>query len=106
MRDRNYFGTMMVQSGDTDAMISRATRKYSDVLRPALQIVGTQKDVDRVAGMYILVTKRGPIFLADTTVNFDPTAEEIADLTHHVAKTIRKFKVNPKIGRASCRERV
>src|SRR5690554_7908640 len=63
MRDRNYFGTMMVQSGDTDAMISRATRKYSDVLRPALQIVGTQKDVDRVAGMYILVTKRGPIFL-------------------------------------------
>lgn len=97
MRERNYFGAMMVQSGDADAMISGATRKYSDVLRPALQVVGTQKDVDRVAGMYILVTKRGPIFLADTTVNFDPTAEEIADLTHHVAKTIRKFKVNPKI---------
>lgn len=97
MRERNYFGAMMVQSGDADAMISGATRKYSDVLRPALQVIGTQKDVDRVAGMYILVTKRGPIFLADTTVNFDPTAEEIADMTHHIAKTIRKFKVNPKI---------
>ncbi|HLV41442.1 MAG TPA: NADP-dependent malic enzyme [Brumimicrobium sp.] len=97
MRERNYFGAMMVQAGDADAMISGATRKYSDVLRPALQCVGAQKDVDRVAGMYILVTKRGPIFLADTTVNFDPTAEEIADMTHHVAKTIRKFKVNPKI---------
>ncbi|PWH84848.1 NADP-dependent malic enzyme [Brumimicrobium oceani] len=97
MRERNYFGAMMVQSGDADAMISGATRKYSDVLRPALQVVGTQKDVDRVAGMYVLITKRGPIFLADTTVNFDPTAEEIADMTYHVAKTIRKFKVNPKI---------
>ena len=97
MRDRNYFGAMMVQSGDADAMISGATRKYSDVLRPALQVVGTQKDVDCVAGMYVFITKRGPIFLADTTVNFDPTAEEIADMTHHIAKTIRKFKVNPKI---------
>lgn len=97
MRDRNYFGAMMVQSGDADAMISGATRKYSDVLRPALQVIGVQKDVDRVAGMYVLITKRGPIFLADTTVNFNPTAEEIADMTHHVAKMIRKFKVNPKI---------
>lgn len=97
MRERNYFGAMMVQSGDADAMISGATRKYSDVLRPALQVVGTQKDVDRVAGMYVLITKRGPIFMADTTVNFDPSAEEIADMTHHIAKTIRKFKVNPKI---------
>ncbi|PKR82153.1 NADP-dependent malic enzyme [Brumimicrobium salinarum] len=97
MRERNYFGAMMVQSGDADAMISGATRKYSDVLRPALQVIGTQKDVDRVAGMYILITKRGPIFMADTTVNFDPTAEEIADMTHHIAKTIRKFKVNPNI---------
>lgn len=97
MRERNYFGAMMVQSGDADAMISGTTRKYSDVLRPALQVIGTQKDVDRVAGMYVLITKRGPIFLADTTVNFDPTAEEIADMTNNVAKMIRKFKVNPKI---------
>ena len=97
MRERNYFGAMMVQSGDADAMISGATRKYIDVLRPALEVIGVQKDVKRVAGMYILITKRGPIFLADTTVNFDPTAEEIADMTNYIAKTIRRFKIVPKI---------
>lgn len=97
MRERNYFGAMMVHVGDADAMISGATRNYRDVLKPALQVVGTQKEVNRLAGMYILMTKRGPIFLADTTVNFDPTAEEIADMTNHIAKTIRKFKVTPRI---------
>jgi malate dehydrogenase (oxaloacetate-decarboxylating)(NADP+) len=97
MRERNYFGAMMVHTGDADTMVSGATRKYRDVLKPALQVIGTQKDVERVAGMYILVTKKGPIFLADTTVNFNPTAEEIADLANNVAKTIRKFKVTPRI---------
>lgn len=97
MRERNYFGAMMVHMGDADAMISGATRNYRDVLRPAMQVIGTEKGVDRVAGMYILITKKGPLFLADTTVNFDPTAEEIADLTNNVAKTIRKFKITPKI---------
>lgn len=97
MRERNYFGAMMVQCGDADAMVSGVTRKYSNVLRPALQAVGTQKDVNKIAGMYILITKRGPVFLADTTVNFDPTAEEIADMTSHIAKTIRKFKITPRI---------
>lgn len=97
MRERNYFGAMMVQCGDADAMVSGVTRKYTNVLRPALQAVGTQKDVNKIAGMYILITKRGPVFLADTTVNFDPTAEEIADMTSHIAKTIRKFKITPRI---------
>lgn len=97
MRERNYFGAMMVETGDADVMVSGATRKYRDVLKPALQVIGMQKDVERVAGMYILVTKKGPIFLADTTVNFNPTAEEIADLANNVAKTIRKFKVTPRI---------
>ena len=97
MRERNYFGAMMVHSGDADAMVSGATRKYRDVLRPALQVVGTQKDVDKVAGMYILITKKGPVFLADTTVNFELNAEEVADLANNVAKTIRKFKVTPRI---------
>lgn len=97
MRERNYFGAMMVEKGDADVMISGLTRNYKDVIRPALQIVGVEKDTNRVAGMYILVTKRGPLFLADTTVNVDPTAEEIAEITELVAKTIRKFKVVPKV---------
>jgi malate dehydrogenase (oxaloacetate-decarboxylating)(NADP+) len=97
MRERNHFGAMMVEMGDADAMISGITRNYRDVVRPAIQTIGLQKDVNVVAGLYILVTKRGPLFLADTTINLDPSAEQIAEMTVNVAKTIRKFKVNPRI---------
>jgi malate dehydrogenase (oxaloacetate-decarboxylating)(NADP+) len=97
MRERNHFGAMMVESGEADAMISGITRNYRDVVRPVIQTIGLQKDVDTIAGMYILNTKRGPIFLADTTINLDPTAEEIAEITKNVAKMVRKFKVTPRI---------
>jgi malate dehydrogenase (oxaloacetate-decarboxylating)(NADP+) len=97
MRERNHFGAMMVEMGEADAMISGITRNYRDVVRPAIQTIGLQKDVNTIAGMYILVTKRGPIFMADTTINLDPTAEQIAEITVNVAKTIRKFKVTPRI---------
>lgn len=97
MRERNHFGAMMVEAGDADAMISGLTRNYSDVVRPVIQTVGLQKDMKVVAGMYILDTKRGPLFLADTTLNMSPSAEQIAEITSNVAKTIRKFKVQPKI---------
>ncbi|MCF8416834.1 MAG: NADP-dependent malic enzyme, partial [Crocinitomicaceae bacterium] len=97
MRERNHFGAMMVETGAADAMISGITRNYRDVVRPAIQTIGLQKDVKTIAGMYILNTKRGPLFLADTTINLDPTAEQIAEITVNVAKTIRKFKVTPKI---------
>jgi len=97
MRERNHFGAMMVEMGDADAMISGITRNYRDVVRPALQTVGLQKDMNKIAGMYILNTKRGPLFLADTTINLNPTAEDIAEITSNVAKTIRKFKVTPRV---------
>ena len=97
MRERNHFGAMMVEMGDADAMISGITRNYRDVVRPAIKTVGLQKDVNTIAGMYILVTKKGPLFLADTTINLNPTAEEIAEITNNVAKMIRKFKVTPRI---------
>ena len=97
MRERNHFGAMMVEMGDADAMISGITRNYRDVVRPAIQTVGIQKDMTKVAGMYILNTKRGPLFLADTTINLNPSAEDIAEITANVAKTIRKFKVVPRI---------
>lgn len=97
MRERNHFGAMMVEMGDADAMISGLTRNYRDVVRPIIQTIGLQSDVNTIAGMYILNSKRGPIFLADTTINLDPTAEEIAEITKNVAKTIRKFKVSPRI---------
>lgn len=97
MRDRNYFGCMMVENGDADAMISGLTRNYPDTIRPALQIVGTEEGVKKIAGMYLLVTKKGPLFLADTTVNFNPTAEELADITLMVAREVRSFNLTPRI---------
>lgn len=101
MRDQNYYGCMMVEAGDADAMISGLSKNYPDTVRPALQIIGIEEGTKKVAGMYILMTKKGPIFLADTTVNFNPTAEELADITILVAKEVRHFGVVPSIAMLS-----
>lgn len=97
MRERNHFGAMMVDQGDADAMITGLTRSYRSSVRPVIQTIGLQKDVNIVAGLYILNSKRGPLFLADTTVNLNPTAEQIADITFNVSKFIRKLKLIPKV---------
>lgn len=97
MRERNHFGAMMVEQGDADAIISGLTRNYRDVVKPFIQTIGLQKDVTTIAGMYILVTKKGPLFLADTTINVNPSAEQIAEICNNVAKKVRKFKVTPRI---------
>jgi len=97
MRERNHFGAMMVDMGFADAMITGLTRSYRSTVRPLLQIIGMEKEVKTAAGMYILNTKRGPMFLADTTVNLNPNAAQIAEITINVAKTIKKLKVQPKI---------
>ena len=97
MRDRNHFGCMMVECGDSDAMISGLTKNYPDTIRPALHAIGTEDGVDKIAGMYLMLTKRGPLFLADTTVNFNPTAEEVANITLMVAREIRNFNIIPRI---------
>lgn len=101
MRERNYFGCMMVETGEADALISGLTRKYPDTIRPALQVIGMEEGAKRVAGMYIINTKRGPLFLADTTVNLNPTAEELADITLLVAKEVRQFNITPRIALVS-----
>lgn len=101
MNDRNHFGCMMVESGDADAMISGLTRNYAEAIRPALQIIGTREGVKKIAGMYLLLTKKGPLFLADTTVNFNPSAEELADITQLVAEGVRAFNITPRIAMLS-----
>ncbi|MFZ9589493.1 MAG: NADP-dependent malic enzyme [Chitinophagaceae bacterium] len=101
MKDRNYFGCMMVEMGEADAMISGLSRNYPDTIRPAIQIIGTEDGVSKIAGMYIMLTKKGPLFLADTTVNFNPTAEELADITLLVAKEVRTLGVEPRIAMLS-----
>ncbi|MBS1599665.1 MAG: NADP-dependent malic enzyme [Bacteroidetes bacterium] len=101
MRDRNYFGCMMVETGEADGMISGLTKNYPDTIRPAIQVIGTEPGVKKIAGMYLLLTKKGPLFLADTTVNFNPTAEELADITMLVAKEVRNFNLTPRIAMLS-----
>ncbi|MBN8820915.1 MULTISPECIES: NADP-dependent malic enzyme [unclassified Spirosoma] len=97
MNVRNYFGAMMVETGEADALISGLTRSYPDTIRPALQIIGKESGVKKVAGMYILLTKRGPLFFSDTTVNFNPTAEEIVEITELTARTVERFNIKPRI---------
>ncbi|HET7115265.1 MAG TPA: phosphate acyltransferase, partial [Hanamia sp.] len=101
MRDRNYFGCMMVETGEADAMISGLTKNYPNTIRPALQVIGTESNSKKVAGMYIMMTKKGPLFLADTTVNFNPTADELADIAIMVAEEVRNFGITPCIAMLS-----
>jgi malate dehydrogenase (oxaloacetate-decarboxylating)(NADP+) len=97
MRERNYFGAMMVETGAADAMISGLTRKYAAPIRPALEIIGVQEGVERVAGMYILITKQGPFFFADTTMTVNPTAKELAGITALTANVVKQFNIIPRI---------
>ncbi|MEO6812374.1 MAG: NADP-dependent malic enzyme [Ginsengibacter sp.] len=101
MKDRNYFGCMMVETGEADAMISGLSKNYPDTIRPALQIIGLESESKKVAGMYIIMTKKGPLFLADTTVNFNPTAQELADIAIMVAKEVKTFGIIPCIAMIS-----
>jgi malate dehydrogenase (oxaloacetate-decarboxylating)(NADP+) len=101
MKDRNYFGCMMVETGDADAMISGLSKNYPDTIRPALHCIGLEEGTQRIAGMYLMLTKKGPLFLADTTVNFQPTAQELAEITLLVAKEVRHFNIIPRIAMLS-----
>jgi malate dehydrogenase (oxaloacetate-decarboxylating)(NADP+) len=101
MKDRNYFGCMMVETGDADCMISGLSKNYPDTIRPALQCIGVDEGVKRIAGMYLMLTKKGPIFLADTTVNFSPTSEELAEITRLTAQEVRNFNIVPRIAMLS-----
>lgn len=97
MYNRDYFGSMMVETGEADAFISGFSRNYSSTIRPALQVVGVKQDFNHIAGMYILMTKRGSMFLADTTVNMNPSAQTLADTTLLTAAEVRRFNIEPKI---------
>lgn len=97
LRDRNYFGASMVEFGEADAMISGLTKNYAATIKPALHIIGVEPGVKRVAGMYMMMTKKGPIFFGDTTVNVDPTAEELVDITLLVDKSVKQFNIKPRI---------
>ncbi|WP_412466431.1 NADP-dependent malic enzyme [Pedobacter sp. KLB.chiD] len=97
LRDRNYYGASMVEFGEADAMISGLTKNYGATIKPALQVIGVEPGVKRVAGMYMMMTKKGPVFFGDTTVNVDPTAEELVDITLLIDKSVKQFNIKPRI---------
>ncbi len=101
MLNRDYYGAMMVETGEADALLSGFSRKYSDTIRPALHVIGVKETFNQIAGMYIMLTRRGPLFLADTTVNITPSARTLVEITLLTAQEIRKFNIEPVIAFAS-----
>jgi malate dehydrogenase (oxaloacetate-decarboxylating)(NADP+) len=101
MRRRSYFGPMMVQMGDADAYVSGLTHNYPEIIRPALQVVGTAPNVHKVAGMYIIIVRDKVYFFSDATVNIDPSAEDLAEIASLVADEVRRFDIEPRIAMLS-----
>ena len=97
MLDRNSYGAMMVECGDADALISGLTSDYPKTILPALQTIGVEEGVERVAAMYIVRNKKGTFFLADTSVNLDPTASQLVSIIGLAARAVRFFDFDPKI---------
>ncbi len=97
VRIRNIFAPLMLDAGDADGVISGLTQSYPDTIRPALQIVGTAPGVRRVSGLYILMLKDETFFFADTTVNIDPSAEELAEIALLTSDAVRRFDIEPRV---------
>ncbi len=97
MRDRNYFAPMMVELGEADAMISGLTKNYPKTIVPALHILGREDGISRVAGMYVMLSKKGPLFFSDTTINRKPDVNEIVDITKLTHDAVKKFNIQPSI---------
>ncbi len=97
MRDRNYYGVAMTQMGDADCFVSGTTRRYSEVIKPIFKILGTAPEVERIAGMYIMLTKKGPMFFADTTVIKEPGVEDVVQITRLLAQAIKRINLTPRI---------
>lgn len=101
LRKPNYFGSMMVETGEVDALISGYTTSYPNTIRPALQCVGVKEGFKVVSGMYIVITKRETYFFADCTVNVNPNVEQLAEIAITTAETVKAFDVAPKIAMLS-----
>ena len=97
IHQRNYYGACMVQFGKADALISGLTKDYVSTIKPALQIIGTEEGVNRVAGMYMMLTKKGPVFIGDATVNVNPTVQELVDITILIEHSVKQFNIKPRI---------
>jgi malate dehydrogenase (oxaloacetate-decarboxylating)(NADP+) len=101
LRDRHYFAAMMVDQGDGDVSLSGLTTSYPDAIRPALRVIGVAEGVHRVCGLYVLLLKERAFFFADTTVNIDPTAQDLAEIAILSADTASLFDIRPRVAMIS-----
>jgi malate dehydrogenase (oxaloacetate-decarboxylating)(NADP+) len=101
MANPNYFGTMMVHTGEADGLISGVSQRYQETLRPALQIVRTEPGISRVSGLFVMILKNRTLFFTDTTVNINPTDEELAEIARLSARLARRFHITPRIAMLS-----
>src|SRR5205814_1401590 len=101
LNSRNYFAMMMVEEGDADGVIAGLHAYYPATVRPALQIIKTKPGVKNVSGAYLLMFKNQMLVLADTTVNIDPSAEELAEIAVQTAETARRFNLDPRVAMVS-----
>ncbi|MFZ3279222.1 MAG: NADP-dependent malic enzyme [Candidatus Sulfotelmatobacter sp.] len=102
INDRNVFGSMMVHMGDADALVSGVSQAFPDTIRPALQIVRMREGLHRVSGCYVMITRKGDVyFLADTSVNIDPTAEDLVEIALCTAQMARRFDIVPRVAMLS-----
>ncbi|MFT4642232.1 MAG: malate dehydrogenase (oxaloacetate-decarboxylating)(NADP+) [Candidatus Azotimanducaceae bacterium] len=101
MRERNYYAAMMVNEGDADALITGYSRNYASVVKPMLELIGMDRGVTRIAATNLMLTKRGPIFLADTTININPTAKDLAKISQLTGNLVKMFGMKPNIAMLS-----
>ncbi|MFC5047282.1 NADP-dependent malic enzyme [Aquimarina hainanensis] len=101
MRERNYFAAMMVNEGDADALLSGYSRSYPTVVKPMLDLIGLAKGATRIATMNVMMTAKGPLFISDTSINIEPSAEDLATIAQMTARTVEMFGVDPVIGMIS-----
>lgn len=94
---RTYYGCLMVKLGLADTMIGGMTRNYPDTIKPALQVIGRADGVNKIFGMYILMSRFGPLFLADTTVNFDPEVEDLVQIAEITSEMVQQLNIKPRI---------
>jgi malate dehydrogenase (oxaloacetate-decarboxylating)(NADP+) len=99
--NHNYFGALMVHLGDADGFLAGVAQHYPDTIRPALQVIGMRPDVHRVSGIYVIATKKEVYFFADTTVNIEPTAEDLAEIALLAASEAREFNIEPRVAMLS-----
>ena len=97
VRDRNYFGAAMLEAGEADAFVSGITRKYGEVVKPLFEVIGAEVGTKKIAGMYIMLTKQGPMFFMDTTINESPSVEEIVEMALQASSIIQRIGIKPKI---------